>query len=186
MTFQTGEICGVPARILRASFSGEVSYEINIPANYGLALWEHLLKEGATLGVTPYGVESLMVLRMEKGLLHVGADTDGTTNPLDLGWGGAIAKKEDDFIGRRSLLRPEDQREDRLQFVGIALPTDSQGYVTSACLSPTLKKSLGLGIVAGARNRIGEKVFVFANGKTVAAKLVSPTHYDPEGVRVNA
>ncbi len=207
MTFQTGEICGVPARILRASFSGEVSYEINIPANYGLALWKHLLKEGADLGVTPYGVESLMVLRMEKGLLHVGADTDGTTNPLDLGWGGAIAKKEDDFIGRRSLLRPEDQREDRLQFVGIealnpnepmtigghivldknpALPTESHGYVTSACLSPTLKKSLGLGIVAGARNRIGEKVFVFANGKTVAAKLVSPTHYDPEGVRVNA
>ncbi len=206
MAFRTGKIGGAAARVLRASFSGEVSFEINVPARFGLSLWTVLMDAGADLGVAPYGVESLMVMRIEKGLLHVGADTDGNTTPLDLGWGGAIARKSDDFIGRRSLLRPADQRDDRRQFVGIEpvdpgvplpvgghvisagctrMPVDSQGYVTSACASPTLGRHIGLGIVRGGRQRIGERVDVFANGNSVAARLVAPTFYDPAGDRIN-
>ncbi|ARN73832.1 glycine cleavage T C-terminal barrel domain-containing protein [Oceanicoccus sagamiensis] len=206
MQFRTGTIEGVPARVLRASFTGEVTYEISVPARYGLALWETIDERGQAFAITPYGVESLMALRTEKGYLHVGVDTDGTTNPLDLGWGVPISKKVADFIGCRSLQRPNDQRTDRLQFVGLTavdpqqalplgghiidgahpkMPTSSQGYVTSVCLSPTLNCSIGLGLVKNARQRMNEKVYVYARGKTVAATLVSPTHFDGKGERLN-
>lgn len=206
MQFRRGSICGVEARVLRASFTGEISYEISVPARYGLGLWEAVYELGQAFDITPYGVESLMVLRMEKGYLHVGADTDGTTNPLDLGWAAPIDRKKDDFIGRRSLSRVNDLRRDRLQFVGIeavqaqaplpvgghmvscanpVLPEQTQGYLTSACISPTLKKSIGLGLVAGGRARMGEAIHIYADGTSVAAKIVSPTHYDAEGVRLN-
>jgi sarcosine oxidase subunit alpha len=206
MEYREGTINGVQARILRASYTGEVSYEINVPARYGLALWEAVYEAGAEFGITPYGVESLMALRTEKGFLHIGADTDGNTNPLDVGWGASIAKKAGDFIGRRSLSRPESVREDRLQFIGIkaidpkqrlpigghiirdaaaSFPVESEGYVTSACMSPTLNASVGLGIVAAGRSRLGESVYVYANGKTVAVELVSAAHYDPKGERLN-
>jgi sarcosine oxidase subunit alpha len=207
MQFRHGHICGVDARVLRASFTGEISYEISVPARYGLALWEAVYEAGQEYDITPYGVESLMVLRCEKGYLHVGADTDGTTNPLDLGWGFPISKKKDDFIGRRSLSRSNDTREDRFQFVGLEavnpneklpigghivscanpqMPEKTQGYCTSACLSPTLEKSIGLGLVARGRDRTDEQVYVYADGKTVAARIVSPTHFDVKGERLNA
>lgn len=206
MQYRTGTIGGVSARVLRASFTGEVSYEINVPARYGHSLWEAVYEAGQDWGITPYGVESLLRLRIEKGYVAVGLDTDGNTNPLDLGWGGAIAKKADDFIGRRSLTRPNDQRSDRLQFIGLQglepgeqlsigghivssdkpeMPVASQGYVTSACLSPTLNSSIALGLVAGGMERIGETVHVYANGKTQAARLVPPAHFDPTGERLN-
>ncbi|TQV70515.1 sarcosine oxidase subunit alpha family protein [Exilibacterium tricleocarpae] len=206
MQFRSGTVNGVEARILRASFTGEASYEISVPARYGLALWEAVYAAGETFDITPYGVESLMVLRTEKGYLHVGADTDGTTNPLDLGWGVPIGKKQDDFIGRRSLARANDTRKDRLQFVGIeavdprlplpvgghvvscaspAVPAPTQGYLTSACLSPALEKSIGLGLVSRGRERLGEQVYIYADGNTTAAKIVSPTHFDAKGERLN-
>jgi len=206
MQFREGQISGLPARVLRASFTGEVSFEVSVPANYGLALWEAVYNAGAEFDITPYGVESLMMLRAEKGYLHIGADTDGTTNPLDLGWGVPISKKADDFIGRRSLSRENDQRADRLQFVGLEaidpkaqlpigghiineqapnLPIKTQGYCTYGCLSPTLNKSIGLGLVADGMKRTGEQVYVYSNGSTVSAKIVSPSHYDPKGERLN-
>jgi len=206
MQYRSGTVNGVDARVLRASFTGEISYEISVPARFGLALWEAVYDAGQAFDITPYGVESLMVLRTEKGYLHIGADTDGTTNPLDLGWGFPISKKKDDFIGRRSLSRVNDVREDRFQFVGIEalnpnqslpigghivsqakprLPEKTQGYLTSACMSPTLEKSIGLGIVARGNDRIGEEIFIYSNGKTYAAKIVSPTHLDVRGDRLN-
>lgn len=206
MQYREGTVNGVTARILRASFTGEISYEISVPARYGLSLWETVYAVGQPFDITPYGVESLMLLRTEKGYLHIGADTDGTTNPLDLGWGVPISKKQDDFIGRRSLSRAQDRRTDRLQFVGLeahnptqvlpigghivasakpAMPHATQGYVTSACLSHCLQKSIGLGIVAGGQQRTGESVFVYANGSTVAATIVAPAHYDAKGARLN-
>lgn len=206
MQFRTGHIEGVPSRVLRASFTGEVTYEISVPARFGLSLWERVYEIGQPLGITPYGLESLMVLRTEKGYLHIGLDTDGTTTPLDLGWGVPIGKKTDDFIGARSLQRPNDQRSDRLQFVGLQsvenekplplgghiisqanpkIPIDTQGYCTSACYSPTLKRWIGLGMVRSGRERMDESVFIFSNGKTVAAKILSPTHFDQKGERLN-
>ena len=207
MQLRTGTLEGIPARVLRASFTGEVTYEISVPARYGLSLWEKIYDLGQTYGITPYGIESLMALRSEKGYLHVGVDTDGTTNPLDLGWGVPINKKVEDFIGCRSLQRPNDQRDDRLQFVGLesiepqqplplgghiisganlSIPENSQGYVTSVCVSPTLNRCIGLGLVKFGRQRTGEHIFVYNNGKTTAAKIVAPSHFDPKGERLNA
>lgn len=206
MHYRSGTVEGVPARILRASFTGEVSFEISVPARYGLSLWERLMELGQAQAITPYGVESLMVLRTEKGYLHIGVDTDGTTTPVDLGWGVPISKKADDFIGRRSLSLPNNQRNDRLHFVGLRakhadetlplgghivssatpkIPVATQGYLTSACHSPTLNASVGLGLVQSGRERNGETVYIFANGNTVAAEIVDPAHLDPKGERLN-
>ncbi|MFO7553506.1 MAG: glycine cleavage T C-terminal barrel domain-containing protein, partial [Haliea sp.] len=203
MQFRSGSLCGVPVRILRASFTGEVSFEISVPAACGQSLWEALMTAGASHGITPFGIESLMVLRTEKGFLHVGSDTDGNTMPQDLGWGDAIGKKSGDFIGRRSLALEVGQDPGRLQFTGIALLDEtattvsgghvlseegnsSAGYVTSACFSPTLGRTVALGIVAGARARLGETVSVYYEGRTQPARLVAPCQLDPEGARLQA
>jgi len=202
MQYREGTLCGVPARLLRASFTGEVSFEVSVPARHGQALWEELMTAGKNYGITPFGLESLMVMRTEKGYLHVGADTDGNTMPQDLGWAGVIAKKPADFVGRRSLSIEVGQDEQRLQLTGIELldssadilagahvlsanGDSSTGYVTSAYHSPTLGRTVALGIVAGAHARQDEEVTLFYNGNRQAARLVKPGGYDPEGERLN-
>jgi sarcosine oxidase subunit alpha len=117
MHYRSGTIAGARTRIQRVSFSGELSYEVAVPWGYGRSLWEAMMLAGRRHDITPFGVESLMVMRIEKGFLHIGSDTDGTTYPQDLGFGPAIAKKKDDFVGRRSTQRPDGLREDRRHFV---------------------------------------------------------------------
>ena len=202
MQFRSGHVAGVPCRVLRASFTGEVSYEISVPAGYGRAAWEMLLAAGRDHGLLPFGLEALMVLRTEKGYLHVGTDTDGTTMPQDLGWARAIERQEADFIGRRSLDLPVGRDPERRQFTGLepldpaarlvdgahvltADGTASAGYVTSACYSPTLGRTVALGLVTGARARQGEVVKAWYAGETVPVRLVAPAFYDPEGVRLH-
>jgi sarcosine oxidase subunit alpha len=186
-------------------FTGELSFEVIVPAGYCLALWKELLKEGADLNVRPIGVEALQELRTEKGFLHVGADTDGRTIPADIGMAGLLAKKADDFVGRRSLERLDAKRPDRLQFVGIStenpevvLPvgahivsdsdsrSGSHGYVTSSCASEVLGRSVALGLVRSGRTRLGEAIHVFSMGKTWPARIVAPSGYDPAGERQRA
>src|SRR6202008_3982323 len=116
---RAGRLEGHECGILRVSFSGERSYEINVPADAATDLWRKLLAAGRALDIAPFGLEALMTMRIEKGFLHVGRDTDGTTVPDDLGFGGAVSRKTVDFIGRRSLSLPENRRADRLQFVGL-------------------------------------------------------------------
>jgi sarcosine oxidase subunit alpha len=204
MSLREGRFAGVQARLYRVSFSGELGYEINVPARYGPALWTELLKAGADFGVTPYGVETVLLLRLEKGYLHVGVDTDGTTAPADVGWGAVAAKRKTDFIGKRSLARPDNQRADRLQLVGLTdaeaaavlvpgahlrLPgttEGSDGWVTSAFHSPALGKKIALALLRGGRARVGEKLVVHDLEKASAATIVSPTFLDPEGKRLNA
>lgn len=159
---------------------------------------------GNSPGIEPIGVEALMVLRTEKGFLHVGSDTDGTTNPYDVGFGGVIDKQQGDFVGRRSLLRPHDRRPDRRQFIGLEpvstsdrlvagshLVTSSgdkrrsEGFVTSACWSPTLGRSIGLGLLERGFTRKGEVVTVFNEGRSFAARVVHPAFYDPAGERMH-
>jgi sarcosine oxidase subunit alpha len=193
----------VSARLYRVSFSGELGYEINVPARYGPALWTELLKAGTDFGVTPYGVETVLLLRLEKGYLHVGVDTDGTTAPADVGWGAIAAKRKSDFIGKRSLARPDNQRADRLQLVGLTdaeaallvpgahlrLPgttEGSDGWVTSASHSPALGKTIALALLRGGRARVGEKLAVHDLDRSCAATIVSPTFLDPEGKRLHA
>jgi sarcosine oxidase subunit alpha len=163
------EFEGTALRVRRASFTGELSFEIDVAADLAEALWRRLIDIGTPHGITPIGLEALDVLRVEKGFLEVGADTDGDTSPLDVGWGRAIDNKADDFIGRRSLARPAMQSTARLQLVGL-LPSDSRleipvgthalgpkdevdGHVTSSCMSPHLGRSVALGRVRAGTTR---------------------------------
>lgn len=206
MSLAGGNVGGVPARIVRVSFTGEASFEISVPSGYGAALFRHLEALGAGEGITPFGVESLLVLRAEKGYIIIGRDTDGTTEPQDLGMTGPLRTKQIDFVGRRSLMRPDSRRPDRRQFVGLeptlsdrVLPTGahvfettdkgrrSLGYVTSSYLSSTLGRAIALAMVEGGRTRLqnGETVSVFSLGRTFTAKVVSPVFYDPKGERLH-
>ncbi len=209
MSYRNGTVAGAKARVMRISFSGELAYEVNVPANAGRAVWEALMAAGAEFDITPYGTETMHVLRAEKGYIIVGQDTDGSITPYDLGMGGVVAKSKD-FLGKRSLTRSDTAKEGRKQFVGlltddaqfvlpegaqiIALdtqvsttdPTPMLGHVTSSYYSPILKRSIALAVVKGGLNKMGESVAIpLANGRRVTAKISSPVFYDTEGVRQN-
>jgi len=205
LSIRTGMLGGVLVRLARVGFTGELSFEISIAAGFATALSEELLEAGRDLGVGPIGVDALQELRTEKGFLHIGTDTDGRTLPADVGMGAALARKVEDFVGRRSLERVEARRADRLQFVGIAsadprvvLPVgahvlkDSQvrsasaGYVTSSCASEALGRSVALGLVAGGRARMGQSVSVSADRRVWLARIVAPGAYDSQGERLRA
>jgi sarcosine oxidase subunit alpha len=202
LSVREGSFAGTPARLYRVSFSGELGYEINVPARHGAALWSALLEEGAAHGAVPYGIETVLLLRLEKGYLHVGVDTDGTTCPADVGWGEAAARKAADFIGKRSLARSDNLRADRLQLVGLTAANPavlvpgahlrlagthegSDGWVTSAALSPALGKPIALAMLRGGRARLGEQVTVHDLDRHCAAQVVTPAFYDPQGTRLH-
>jgi sarcosine oxidase, subunit alpha len=197
MTFREGRLGGVPVRISRVSFTGETSFEISVANSSAHTLWDALLKQGAQEGIALVGIEAWNLLRLEKGYLHVGGDTDGSTTPDDVGW-GHIHKRTVDFVGRRSLLRPENRRTDRHQLVGLE-PADgaelpvgahlslseskgSDGYITSAAFSPYLKRWVALAMVRGGSSRSGETVRIL--GGTQAARIGALCAYDPKGERL--
>jgi len=203
MSIREGRFAGVETRLYRVSFSGELGYEIHVPARYGGALWEALMSAGAGIGIAPYGIETLLLLRLEKGFLHVGVDTDGTSTPADVGWGGVAARKSADFIGKRSLGRIDSQRADRLQLIGLtAAGADvlqpgahvrcagtsegSDGWVTSAAMSPNLDRPIALALLRGGRARLGETVTVHDLDRQALATIVPTSFYDPEGARLHA
>jgi len=206
MTYREGTVAGVAARVMRISFSGELAYEVNVPANLGRAVWEALMAAGAEFDITPYGTETMHVLRAEKGYIIVGQDTDGSITPHDLGMSGLVAKSKD-FLGRRSLARTDTMKADRKQLIGLltddeqfVLPEGSQitagpvagdtapmlGHVTSSYYSPILKRSIALAVVKGGLDKMGQTVTIpLASGKQVTARMTSPVFYDTEGVRQN-
>lgn len=194
---------GVAMRVLRASFGGELGYEINLPALHTPALLDRLWEVGHELGVVPYGIEALMIMRTEKGFLHVGGDTDGTTLPGDVGMDRGIARKAANFVGRRSLLRPAAQDSDRMQLVGL-LPRDRrtrlpvgahvaaskppapiEGFVTSSHHSPVLGHPVALCMLARGQSRIGDTLRVWHLGHPIEAEVVKTPFYDPSGERLN-
>lgn len=186
-------------RIQRVSFTGEQSYELSVPADRATDFFDRIWQAGEAHDMGLFGVESLTVLRLEKGFLEVGVDTDGSTNPLDAGFGRIVANKQGDFIGARSLKRAEDQRTDRRQLIGFKVDGDatvlagahivtgrgaarrSEGFVTSACKSPTLGKTIGLGLLERGAERKGEKVQLFDEDHVVSARVVDICFYDPDG-----
>ena len=199
-----GRVAGVAARIFRISFSGELSFEVNVPAQHGHAVWEALVDAGTAFGVTPYGTEAMHVLRAEKGFIIVGQDTDGSMTPDDMGLGWAVGDRDGfGFIGDRSLALADHQREDRLQFVGLkpAAPAlvlaegaqlvasadgagPSLGHVTSSYFSAALERSIALAMLKAGRTRIGEAVFCkCADEPAVPAEVVGTVFYDPQGKR---
>ncbi len=199
------EVLGVPARVFRISFTGEISYEINVPASYGLGLWETVATAGTKYAITPYGTEAMHVLRAEKGFIIVGQETDGSVNPLDLGMDWIVSKTKD-FVGKRSLTRSDMAKPDRKQLVGIltedpaeVLPEGAQlveelkdappmtmlGHVTSSYWSPNLGRSIALALVKGGHARMGQALHApLAGGKVVACRVSETVFFDKEGERL--
>lgn len=198
---------GVQARAYRISFSGELSYEIAIPASYGRVLWDKLLSEGAEYGVTTYGTEGLHVMRAEKGFIMIGDETDGTVIPQDLNMQWAISKKKDDYLGKRAQERTHMADPNRWKLVGLetldgsVLPDgayavadgsnangqrNTQGRVTSTYYSPTLKKGIAMGLVHNGPARMGEILdFPKVDGTVIKAKIVDQVFYDKDGEKQN-
>ena len=208
MSYREGTIAGVPTRIMRISFSGERSYEVNVAAQDGLRVWEAIHAAGAEFGITPYGTETMHVLRAEKGYIIIGQDTDGSITPFDLGMGGLVTKTKD-CLGKRSLARADTLRPDRKQLVGlltddpmvvlpegaqitnssnpVAMPIPMVGHVTSSYMSPTIGRSVAMALVKGGLSRMTEAVYLpLADGRTVKATICSPVFYDPKSERQNA
>ena len=208
MTWKEGEVGGVPARVFRISFTGELSYEVNVQADYALAVWEKIIAAGKKHGLTPYGTETMHVLRAEKGFIIVGQDTDGSVTPDDLGMGWCVGRtKPFSWIGWRGMNREDCLRENRKQLVGLkpvnpnkVLPEGAQlvfdpkqqipmtmvGHVTSSYMSAAMNYSFAMALVKGGLKRIGERVFApLVDGSVIEAEIVSPVFYDPKGDRQN-
>ncbi len=205
MTWRHATVAGLPAWVSRISFSGELAYEINVKAWYGLALWEALIAVGRPYGITPYGTETMHVLRAEKGFPIIGQDTDGTVTPQDLGMSWVVSKKKPDYIGKRSHARPENQRPDRKQLVGLVPvdpgrllaegaqviadagrlqpPVPMLGHVTSSYRSAALDRTFALALVRGGRERIGETLYAWQDGEVVPVTVTESVLYDKEGAR---
>ncbi len=207
MSFQEGAIGNIPARIFRISFTGEMSFEINVPARYGRHVWELLYAAGQQFDLCTYGTEAMHVLRAEKGFIIVGQDTDGTVTPHDLGMSWIVSQKKHDFLGKRSLSRSDTAREARKQLVGLltdnpetvlpegshlvseileAPPMQTEGHVTSSYMSPNLGRSIALAMIDNGLARLGESVTArLMDGQLIAAKIVEPVFFDSKGERMH-
>ena len=202
MTMRPAVLAGMRVTLFRVSFSGELAFEINIDSNNALAMWRRIMEAGAEFGIAPYGTETMHVLRAEKGFAIVGQDTDGSVTPVDLGMNWLLSK-EKDFLGKRSLERPDCLREDRKQWVGLlsrdgrtVLPEGTQliegpgeaaamcGHVTSSYFSACLDHPIALALVAGGRGRKGETIYAARAGSDpLPVRIVPPVFYDPGGKR---
>ena len=206
MTFQFHEYEDTPIRILRASFTGEMGYEIYVPSNQALKIWEKIINFGKEFGLKPYGTETMHLLRAEKGYIIVGQDTDGSITPLDLGLDWMIGKSKKDFLGKRSLIRSDTVRKDRKQLVGILptnknekleegqhiildkeikTPTPMLGHITSCYQSPTLGHNFALAVIKNGQSLIGTKAFASTPElKTIEVEIVEPIFYDKENTKL--
>lgn len=197
-------VAGMPARLFRVSFTGEIGFEVNVPAPMGHKLWETLWEAGQHYDITAYGTETMHVLRAEKGYIIVGQDTDGTVTPYDCGMGWAVGKKKPDFVGKRGLSRPDLVAEGRKQFVGLLtedgskleegaqivfdpkqqIPMTMVGHVTSSYESEEVGQPIALALVQGGQNRMGDTVYIPMPDRTIAAKITSTIFVDPENARL--
>ena len=208
MSYKDAMLGDLPVRIFRISFTGELSFEINTPARHGLALWERLIKAGQDYGLTPYGTETMHVLRAEKGFIIVGQETDGSVNPHDLGMDWIIAKKKPDFVGKRALKRSGMRHEGRKQLVGLLtenpnevipegahavldpnepFPMTMLGQVTSSYYSANLGHSIALALLKDGHAMKGKTVYfpMLDGKKPIKAKITAPIFYDKKGERLN-
>jgi sarcosine oxidase, subunit alpha len=207
MAIREGHIAGVPTRLFRVSFTGELGYEINVPADYGQAVWEAVYAAGKPYDITPYGTETMHVLRAEKGFIIIGQETDGTVTPDDVGLASMIAKAKPDFVGKRSLARPDLVAAGRKQLVGLLTDTPTEvldegaqivddptqpvpmkmlGHVTSSYISPNCGRGIALALVADGRRRIGDRLHVTSPNGFTTVKVTEPIFFDAEGLRIHA
>jgi sarcosine oxidase, subunit alpha len=212
MALAEGHICGVKTRLFRVSFTGELGFEVNVPAGHGRRIWEAIYATGEPHGITPYGTETMHVLRAEKGFIIIGQETDGTATPDDVGLTWAIGKAKPDFVGKRSLTRSGMADPTRKQLVGLLSldrttvleegaqilagtsmepPMTVLGHVTSSYHSAVMGHPIALAMLSAGRSRQGETLYVpMPRGTTrtvapIAVKVVPPVFYDPEGGRLD-
>jgi sarcosine oxidase, subunit alpha len=201
MTWREGTVAGVPCRVCRVSFHGELSYELHVSSWHGRHVWDAVVAAGAV----PYGTEAMHVLRAEKGYVIVGQETDGTVTPDDLGMGWIVNPSKGDFVGKRSLVRADTLREDRKQLVALlpkdpsALPVEGAqlvgsaelpkppvpmlGHVTSSYRSPILERTFALAMLKDGRATRGGTVWAASGSDTIACEVTNPVVYDPEDSR---
>ena len=213
MAWRDGTVAGVPTRIARVSFTGELSYELHVDGRHVAHVWETVMRAGAPFGITPYGTEAMHVLRAEKGYVIVGQDTDGTVTPDDLGMSWIVRRDDSDFVGRRSLSRPDTSRPDRKQLVGLlpidrdlrlpegahlvdgraatevddaaspARPVPTLGHVTSSYRSAALGRTFALAMIRDGRARLGSTVHAATASGAAPCEVVAPVFWDPEDRR---
>ncbi|WP_111559565.1 sarcosine oxidase subunit alpha [Paracoccus sediminilitoris] len=199
-------VAGLPARLFRISFTGELGFEVNVPARHGMQLWQAIHEAGQQYDICPYGTETMHVLRAEKGYIIVGQDTDGTVTPQDAGLDWAIGKAKKDFVGKRSLQRPDIVAPNRKQLVGLltengtrleegaqivldpnqSLPMTMAGHVTSSYDSVALGRPIAMAVITGGHAMMGRTVHIPMPEGTVQATITSTNFYDPDGERLKA
>ena len=195
----------MPLLLFRVSFTGELGFEVNVPADYGASVWEAIQAAGQGQGMVVYGTETMHVLRAEKGYIIVGQDTDGTVTPDDAGLSWAVGKSKADFVGKRSLERASMKAADRKQLVGLRTregtvleegaqvaakagqkpPMELIGHVTSSYASSVLGYPIALALIAGGRARLGQTLYVPTLERDIEIEVTSPVFYDPSGARIN-
>jgi sarcosine oxidase subunit alpha len=202
MALAEGHIYGVPTRLLRVSFTGELGFELNVPPDAASTVWDAI----AATGITPYGTEAMHVLRAEKGYIIAGQEADGTTTPDDLGLTWAVGKAKRDFVGKRSLTLPALAAAGRKQLVGLLtddprtvlqdgaqlvddpqqpIPMHVLGQVTSSYFSSTLGRSIALALLKDGRARTGQHLFAPMADRAIGVQVVSPVFHDPQGARLH-
>ena len=206
MSAERGRICGIPMLLMRVSFTGELGFEINVPADFGLPVWQAVFDAGQAHGITPYGTEAMHVLRADKGYIIVGQDTDGTVTPDDAGLAWSIGRAKPDFLGKRALERPALASPYRKQLVGLltrdpqqvleegaqivpdrgrTAPEPAIGHVTSSYHSARVGRSIALALLSAGRSRTGETLYVSMPDGDIPVQVTSPVFYDREGSRLN-
>src|SRR5690606_17236760 len=206
MSVREGKICGVPTRLFRMSFTGEMGFEVNVPSGYGRSVWEILWSEAQQYGACAYGTETMHVLRAEKGYIIVGQDTDGTVTPHDAGLEWAIGKNKADFVGKRGLMRDDLVASGRRQLVGLRtedprtvlqegaqivenpnqpVPMKIIGWVTSAYWSENCGRSIALALIENGRERMGQTLYVPMPDRVIKVEVTGTSFVDEEGVRLH-
>jgi sarcosine oxidase subunit alpha len=193
--------------LFRVSFTGELGFEINVPSGYGLSVWEAIWERGRDLDMVSYGTETMHVLRAEKGFVIVGQETDATVTLDDLGLSRMISKTKSDFVGKRSLMRPDLIGPGRKQLVGLltenaeeileegaqivadplaSTPIPTIGHVTSSYRSANVGRSIALALVKDGRTRLGHRVYATTPSGFTRTLVGEPIFFDREGTRINA
>ena len=204
MTFRDGTVAGLPARVVRVSFTGELSFEVNVAPRHMRALWAKVMEAGAPFGILPVGSEASHVLRVEKGFLSLGHEVDGNVDAYDLGMGWAMSKKKPDYLGKRAVQIRREGGGPRRELVGVIPDPDRQipegapltpggrrekteGFVTACVWSVVHERWVGLALLEGGHARHGETAHVrLKGGEVIPVRVTASCHYDPDGDKLRS